>query len=147
MSDHDKPLVWLHGEVRSPPFSAAARVEAGVLLRRLQQGEMLSLPHSRPMPTIGPRCHELRIIDQDSTWRIIYRTDPDAVLIAAVFQKVTRETPRLVKENCRLRMRLYDDLTKEQAWTRTSASGSRQRVGASAPQRISSGSPPRKQHS
>ena len=45
------PLVWLFGEVKTPPFSAEARVEAGFLLRRLQQGETLGLPQSRPMPT------------------------------------------------------------------------------------------------
>jgi len=33
----DKPLVWLHGAVKSPPFSATARLEAGFLLRRLQR--------------------------------------------------------------------------------------------------------------
>src|SRR5688500_11584176 len=50
------------------PFSADARLEAGVLLRRLQGGEKLSLPQSRPLPRIGPRCHELRIVDEDKTW-------------------------------------------------------------------------------
>jgi len=65
MSPGDKPLVWLHGEVRTPPFSKAARLEAGLLLRSLQRGENLSLPQSRPMPSIGPRCHELRIIDEN----------------------------------------------------------------------------------
>ena len=58
MSPHDKPLVWLHGEIKTPPFGAAARVEAGFLLRRLQQGQALSLPHSRPMSIIGPQGHE-----------------------------------------------------------------------------------------
>lgn len=53
MAPTDKPLVWLRGEVKSPPFSAAARLEAGWLLRRLQAGEKLGMPHSRPMPTIG----------------------------------------------------------------------------------------------
>jgi hypothetical protein len=53
-----KPLVWLRGEVKTPPFSQAARVEAGVLLRQLQGGAKLGLPHSRPMPGIGARCHE-----------------------------------------------------------------------------------------
>ena len=38
----DKPLVWLRGEIKSPPFSADARLEAGVLLRRLQRGERAS---------------------------------------------------------------------------------------------------------
>ena len=44
----DRPLAWLHGEIKTPPFSAAARIEAGVLLRRLQRGESLAMPHSRP---------------------------------------------------------------------------------------------------
>ncbi len=112
MSPTDKPLVWLHGEVKSPPFSAAARIEAGVLLRRLQKGELLSLPHSRPMPSIGPRCHELRIVDEDKTWRIVYRADTDAVVIAEVFQKTTRQTPKYVIEICQRRLRLYDDVTR-----------------------------------
>jgi len=70
MASPDKPLVWLHGEIKTPPFSPETRIEAGVLLRRLQQGESLGLPHSRPMPGIGRRCHELRIPDETKTWRI-----------------------------------------------------------------------------
>lgn len=108
MSPTDKPLVWLHGEVKTPPFSPAARMEAGVLLRRLQHGEALSMPHSRPMPDVGPRCHELRIVDEDRTWRIIYRIDVDAIVIAEVFQKTTRQTPGHVIETCRRRFRMYD---------------------------------------
>jgi phage-related protein len=80
-SKADKPLVWLHVEVKTPPFSQQGRIDAGTLLRRLQRGEKLSLPHSRPMPVIGPRCHELRIPDQNVTWRIMYRVDSDAVII------------------------------------------------------------------
>jgi hypothetical protein len=49
----ERPLVWLHGEIKTPPMSSRARVEAGYLLRRLQRGESLSLPESRPMPAIG----------------------------------------------------------------------------------------------
>ena len=109
MSSMDKPLVWLHGEVKSPPFSNACRIEAGFLLRRLQTGDKLALPHSRPMPNIGTRCHELRIIDEDSTWRIVYRTDPDAVIIVEVFSKKTAQTPKRVIEFCKKRLREYDD--------------------------------------
>lgn len=87
MSHMDKPLVWLSGEIKTPPFSHAARLEAGTLLRRLQQGEFLSMPHSRPMPSIGPRCHELRLRDEDRNWRVIYRIDADAIVIADVFAK------------------------------------------------------------
>jgi len=59
----DKPLVWLHVEVKTPPWSLEARREAGLLLRRLQLGALLSLPASRPMPSIGAAVHELRIKD------------------------------------------------------------------------------------
>ena len=96
MNATDKPLVWLHGEVRTPPFSPRARLEAGFLLRRLQRGELLGMPHSRPMAAVGPRCHELRIKDAGITWRIIYRTDPDAIVIVEVFSKKTPRTPEAV---------------------------------------------------
>jgi phage-related protein len=88
----DKPLAWLRGEVKTPPFSHAARLEAGYLLRLLQQGESLGLPHSRPMPVIGPRCHELRINDESGTFRIMYRADTDADVILDVLKKKTEQT-------------------------------------------------------
>lgn len=44
MYSEDKYLVWLKGEVKTPPFSSSARIEAGTLLRRLQKGELLSMP-------------------------------------------------------------------------------------------------------
>jgi phage-related protein len=108
MSTRDKPLVWLHGEVKSPPFSALARIEAGYLVRLLQKGEKLSLPHSRPMPTIGVRCHELRIVDGEKNWRVVYRIDTDAIVILEVFQKKTQATPKHVIDNCKRRIKQYD---------------------------------------
>jgi phage-related protein len=110
----DKPLVLLHGEIKSPPFSEVARKVAGYLMRRLQVGESLSMPESRPMPSIGPRCHELRIKDSEMQiiWRVIYRTDPDAVLIVDVFAKKTQRTPPEVIWQSKLRLRKYDKETK-----------------------------------
>jgi phage-related protein len=108
----DKPLVWLSGEIKSPPFSADARLEAGVLLRRLQRGERLSMPQSRPMPSIAPRCQELRIPDAQVSWRIVYRLDADAVLILHVFRKTTRATPRGVITSCQRRLSAYDDVSR-----------------------------------
>jgi phage-related protein len=105
----DKPLVWMHSEVKSPPFSAEARLEAGFLLRKLQKGERLQMPHSRPMPAIGKRCHELRIVDVNAAWRIIYRVDPDAIVLVDVFSKKSRTTPRSVIARSRERLQEYDD--------------------------------------
>lgn len=106
----ERPLVWLHGEVKTPPFSREGRVKAGVLLRQLQFGHTLTMPHSRPMPAVGRRCHELRVKDRDVTWRFIYRTDPDAVLIADVFAKKTNATPKRVIGHARMRLAAYDSI-------------------------------------
>jgi phage-related protein len=113
MASGDRSLVWLRGEVKSPPFSAAARLEAGVLLRQLQRGTGLGLPHSRPVPSIGVRCHELRIPDASASWRLICRLDQDAVVIVDVFSKKTRRIPDQVIATCRDRLRRYDETGSE----------------------------------
>lgn len=77
MNTHNesKDILWLAGEIKTPPFSQLARIEAGSLLRQLQEGELLSMPISRPMPSVGKHCHELRVHDSENSkeWRIIYR--------------------------------------------------------------------------
>ena len=67
------------------------------------------MPHSRSMPSIGRRCHELRINDETATWRIVYRIDPDAVVILEVFSKKTTQTPGTVIDNCKRRLKDYDN--------------------------------------
>ena len=60
------------------------------------------------MPAIGARCHELRITDRHQTWRIVYRADADAIVIAEVFHKKTRATPPAIIETCKRRLKQYD---------------------------------------
>jgi phage-related protein len=62
------------------------------------------------MPAIGRRCHELRLPDEDHTWRIVYRVDEDAVLILQVFSKKTQRTPKSVVESCTVLQSRYDAL-------------------------------------
>jgi phage-related protein len=87
-------------------MSSDARVEGGVLLRRLQRGQVLSMPESRPMPAIGPRCHELRVDDivQKKEWRIIYYVGRLAIAVLDVLAKDTRTTPDDVIRNCKRRL-------------------------------------------
>ena len=93
-------------------MSRSARLEAGFLLRQLQRGELLSMPQSRPMPSVGPRCHELRINDATGTWRVMYRIDNDAIVILEVFSKRTGKTPKTIIDTCRKRLKEYDDAGK-----------------------------------
>ncbi|MFM7135527.1 MAG: type II toxin-antitoxin system RelE/ParE family toxin [Planctomycetota bacterium] len=99
--------------MKTPPFSTAGRIEAGMLLSLLQAGESLSMPYSRPLPTIGPRCAELRIRDADHNWRIVYRLDHDAVIVVDVFAKKTERIPDEIITQCRQRLRQYDQATRD----------------------------------
>lgn len=107
-----KQLYWLGGAVKTPPFSEEARNFTGRLLRRLQRGQSLAMPRSRPMPSVGPRCHELRIPDGDVDWRVVYRIDPDVVLIVEVFARTTETTPQHVVEVSQWRLKRYDQKRK-----------------------------------
>jgi phage-related protein len=66
------------------------------------------MPNSKPMPDIGPGCHELRINDKTVTWRIIYRIDADLILILEVFEKKSQKTPKRVIEICSQRAKRFD---------------------------------------
>jgi phage-related protein len=107
-----KPLVWLHGEIKTPPFSAEGRQEAGMLLRLLQLGEQLGMPQTEPLPDVGRRCGALRVRDGEHNWRIMYRIDADAILILEVYPKKTRKIPHEVIERCQERLKGYDAAVK-----------------------------------
>ena len=108
--NENKPIIWLKGEVKTPPFSTKARLEAGFVLRKLQGGETLSMPISRPMPIIGSNCHELRINDEEKTWRIVYFIDDEAIVILDIFAKTTNKTPKKVIEICQKRLKHYQNI-------------------------------------
>jgi phage-related protein len=104
-----KPLRWLAGEVKTPPMSTQARREMGFLLRQVQEGEKLSLPHSRPMPSIGTACHELRVNDKNKTWRLFYFMDANAIVILEISEKKTQKTPKPIIDICRKRLSQYEE--------------------------------------
>jgi phage-related protein len=107
-----RPLRWLHGEIKTPPFTAEARQEAGSLLRDLQDRQPVKYPHAEPLPTVGPRCGALRVRDDAHNWRIMYRLDDDAVLILEVYAKKTAKIPDEVIVRCKKRLKNYDDAVK-----------------------------------
>lgn len=56
---------------------------------RLQAGEHLRLPQSRPMPAIRAACNEPCIVGPDATWRIVQGVGVKALVILDVFFKKT----------------------------------------------------------
>jgi phage-related protein len=110
---HRRPLVWLQGEIKTPPFTAKGRQEAGMLLRLLQEGERLGMPLAEPLPDVGPRCGAIRVRDAEHNWRIMYRLDADAILILEVYAKKTRKIPDEIIARCRTRCTHYDAVVKK----------------------------------
>ena len=116
MTSSDKPLAWMHGEGKSLPFSPAARVEAGMLLRRTPVGRgtrTASFPSDAP--SVGGGGHELRVIDGNASWRLVYYLGRDAVVILGVFSKKTEATPQSVIASCQRRLAAYVMIVKERA--------------------------------
>jgi hypothetical protein len=82
-----KPLVWLHGQIKTPPLSRSARVQMGYLLRLVQQAVLPGMPHSRWMKRICAARHELRVKDSGVNWRLVYRVDEATELMIEVCQR------------------------------------------------------------
>lgn len=62
---------------------------------------------------MGSQCHELRINDAGSTWRIMYYLEADAVVILDVFSKKTETTPQARLMTCRKRLAAYRQITRK----------------------------------
>jgi len=46
-------------------------------------------------------------------WRLVYRIDSDAIVIAEVFNKTTQTTPKVVIDSCKRRLRQYDNMADD----------------------------------
>ena len=67
------------------------------------------------MPSVGTRCHELRVADAKANWRLMYRIDPNAVVVLEVFAKKTQTTPKAVIDVCQRRIKEYDRDRKDES--------------------------------
>ena len=103
-----KPILFLGEQIERPPFSREASREVGYLLHQLQTGVSLGMPQSRPMPSIEPRVHELRVREVQHNWRIVYRVDATFIVVVMIFDKKTPQTPNHVIALCQHRLARYD---------------------------------------
>ncbi len=109
VSPTHKPLAWLSGVITTPPMPEGARVQAGYLLRSLQRGDQLGMPHVRAMPSIGAGVLELRITDgaTNGEWRIVVKPERDVIVVLHFFQKKTQKTPQAVLDLCKQRLAAF----------------------------------------
>jgi phage-related protein len=68
------------------------------------------------MPGIDRGAAELRVSDNVGhvEWRVIYRVDSDAIVVAALFKKKTQATPKSAIELAQDRLRRYDRNAREE---------------------------------
>ena len=81
-------------------FPVSVKEDLADAMALLDEGLNLSMPLSKPMPSIGSGVHELRFKDRSGNYRVVYfiRKHADIFLIHA-FQKKSKKTP---KENIEL---------------------------------------------
>jgi phage-related protein len=91
-------------------FSKDVRVRVGKGLFRLQMGELIGMPDSRPMPGVAAGVSELRVGAADGSFRVFYYTASSrGVLVFHAFVKKTQRTPPLEIERAKKRLKeLFD---------------------------------------
>ena len=89
-----KPIEFLGDSLRSlREFPDDAKQDAGYQLDRVQNG--LQPDDFKPMPTIGKGVEEIRVRDDNGTFRVIYTARlADAVYVLHAFQKKTQATSK-----------------------------------------------------
>jgi phage-related protein len=107
-----KRVAFLHGEIKTPPFSHEARKEAGDLLGQLQDGEWPPYPLAERLSIVGQHCGAIRVRDAQHNWRIMYRVDETVVLVVDVYDKKTEKIPDQVISRCKKRLQKYDNERK-----------------------------------
>ena len=89
-------------------FPESARRKAGFELWQVQQGFEPS--DCKPMPDVGAGVQELRIWDNDGTFRILFFARlQDVVYVLRAFQKKTQTTARRDIEVARKRLKALVD--------------------------------------
>ncbi len=75
-------------------FPEDVRRELGKAIFDLQKGAKLSMPLSRPMPSVAQGVEELRVKDRMGVYRVFYLAKlAEAILIFHAFTKKTQRTP------------------------------------------------------
>ncbi len=92
-----REIAELPEEIRGDLADALARIDAG---------QTLSMPLSRPMPSIGQGAHELRLKDRAGAYRVIYAIiKANNIYVIHGFKKTTRATPKRSIETARKRLK------------------------------------------
>jgi len=65
------------------------------------------------MPSIGKACHELRVNDQNKTWRLFYKIDDEAIVILDVAEKKSQQTPKALIDVCEKRRKNYEEAKRK----------------------------------
>jgi phage-related protein len=96
-------------------FPVEAREDLADALARLEEGQSLSMPLSRSVPSIGAGAYELRLKDRSGAYRVVYALIVHGTVhVFHAFKKTTRSTPRRNMDLARRRLgELRERLAKE----------------------------------
>ena len=70
------------------------------------------MPHCRSLRAGGRSCYELRVRDAGVNWRLVYRVDDDAIVVAGLFRKTSWAATGQLIEVSRSRLAQHDAAAK-----------------------------------
>jgi phage-related protein len=78
-------------------FPEEIRGDLADAIARLEEGHRLSMPLSKPMPSIGNGVHELRFKDRSGIYRVIYVFAKGGnIWLLHAFMKKAQQTPKKI---------------------------------------------------
>jgi len=87
-------------------FPEDVRGDLADAMARLDAGLILSMPLSRPMPSVGRGVHELRLKDRSGVYRVVYAlVRSGTIYVVHAFKKTTQQTPLRHMELARKRLK------------------------------------------
>lgn len=76
-------------------FPEGVKKDLGYLIHRLQKGDVLTAPYSKPMKSVEVGANELRVKDASGAYRVFYYLKTQkGILIFHAFVKKSQKTPK-----------------------------------------------------
>lgn len=100
--------VLMHPKAREAlkEFPKGVKQSFGKAIFELQQGFVLGMPISKPMPSVGAGVEELRVKDPSGIYRTFYfKKSSQGILVFHAFVKKTQKTPKREIEIGRKRLK------------------------------------------
>lgn len=110
VKNHNWPAVTMYGPVRKEILTWPVEVkkDLGSILTRLQKGESVGEPDTKPMKSVANSCYEIRLKAADGIYRAFYILKTElGILVFHSFKKKSQKTPQKEIDTAKARLKEF----------------------------------------